>query len=869
MYKRASILLLLGFTGLIASYTSQEGYNLALKFDNKILGGELKVTDKIDRLVFELDIRRIFRGIYLADSDYIDLKFSRGDMEYLQKSKDEAIQKGFIIDNNNPWRTGEILLDKDLVKLKFKLHGTSASPLKRGGISLRLKHKNEPPYFLNMRDFKLITAFDEADISTVVINNLANNIGLISVKRDFKILRVNGNDLGLYQLEEHHSKEWFERNSKLTNYTIIKSNDDWDRKEVDAHISNTDLWIENKEFKTSSDNPEIALGALENLLLSVRTESIEDIKNLIDLDYWAKFVAFFSIVNNNHPITGDNLKYIYDHTKGNFLVLFRLEDQIYRIENDVEEFSHSWFQSPIEYEGSDTHKLFRLLLRDSEFINKRNQYLQEIIEKKDELIKIANNIHDENFDLIIYNSNFIPRHKIVHEKKVFFFDLENNFNVANSYLNYQKAFITSEYSNGTSVVEVINDSFQDLLIESITIQSPGINDENIEDNEIKKHSMNILLKQSELDNDFKQMVKKQTIFVDKKGLIKDFEIRNLTTGKKLKKNDIYFNNKKKVRFFSLEESLSSLKYNDVSYVSDGSNQITIKSGNYIISKSIVLPDNYLIEIEPGTTFRLKEGVSFFVKGDFIAVGSPKSPINFFAENPLKPFGVLAIIGREEPVKVNMEYVKVSGGSEATIEGIRFLGQLSVHNSTFFADQITLSDSFSDDGGNIRNSNVEIKNSRFINNKFDQLDLDFCRGNLGRSFFQGSIQNESIDIEPNGDGIDLSGSFMVLSENKFTNFKDKGASIGEESIALFLGNEFDNNNKAVAVKDGSRAFISSNNEFIRNVEDFSIYIKKPFYDEPQIFIDASEVKYNYSLVEGKLNNVKPSELESIFYSYENE
>ena len=111
--------------------------------------------------------------------------------------------------------------------------------------------------------------------------------------------------------------------------------------------------------------------------------------------------------------------------------------------------------------------------------------------------------------------------------------------------------------------------------------------------------------------------------------------------------------------------------------------------------------------------------------------------------------------------------------------------------------------------------------------------------------------------------------MVLSENKFTNFKDKGASIGEESIALFLGNEFDNNNKAVAVKDGSRAFVSSNNEFIRNVEDFSIYIKKPFYDEPQIFIDASEVKYNYSLVEGKLNNVKPSELESIFYSYENE
>ena len=561
MYKRASILLLLGFVGLIASYTSQEGYNLALKFDNRILGGELKVTDKIDRLVFELDFRRIFKGIYVADTDYIDLKFSRGDMEYLQKSKDGAIQKGFIIDNNNPWRTGEILLDKDLVKLKFKLHGTSASPLKRGGISLRLKHNKEPPYYLNMRDFKLITAYDEADISTVVINNLANYIGLISVKRDFKILRLNGNDLGLYQLEEHHSKEWFERNSKLTNYTIIKSNDDWDRKEVDAHISNTDLWIENKEFKTSSDHPEIALGALENLLLSVKTESIEDIKKLIDLDYWAKFVAFFSIVNNNHPITGDNLKYIYDHTKGNFLVLFRLEDQIYPIEDDVEEFSHSWFQTPIEYEGSDTHKLFRLLLRDSEFINKRNQYLQEIIEKKDELIKIANNIHNENFDLLTYNSNYIPRHKIVHEKKVFFLDLENNFNVANKYLNYQKAFITSEYSSGTTILEIINDSFQDLLIESISIQRPEINNENIEDNEIKKHSMNVLLKQSQLDNDFKQIVKKQTISVDKKGLIKGNIFGNIRMSSKTN-NELKTRRKIKTELINslLSLSLAKSKY---------------------------------------------------------------------------------------------------------------------------------------------------------------------------------------------------------------------------------------------------------------------------------------------------------------------
>ena len=62
-----------------------------------------------------------------------------------------------------------------------------------------------------------------------------------------------------------------------------------------AHNSNTDLWIENKEFKSSSDNAEIAIGALDLLLKSIRNNDISQIKNLISLEYMAKFVAYFSI----------------------------------------------------------------------------------------------------------------------------------------------------------------------------------------------------------------------------------------------------------------------------------------------------------------------------------------------------------------------------------------------------------------------------------------------------------------------------------------------------------------------------------------------------------------------------------------------
>ena len=311
--KRITFLFVLLALSASFLYASQKGYTLANKINKKFLGSNTQIVDTLDRLIFEVDIRRLMRKYFIDDDQFIDLKLSRSDLSYLQNVKEKFINQGFIRDSDNPWKNGEILIGDSLVKIGFKLHGTSVTPLKKGGLSMRLRHKQEGPYYDYVRDFKLITAYDEADITTIVINHLASIVNLIAPSRKFVTLRINGNDMGLYQFEEHHSKEWFERRIKLTNYTIIKSHDDWDRKESAAHISNTDLWIQNKEYKTSSEYPSVALGALDVLLIAIRQENVYQIKEALDLHYFARFVAFNSIINNNHPITGDNFKYIYEN----------------------------------------------------------------------------------------------------------------------------------------------------------------------------------------------------------------------------------------------------------------------------------------------------------------------------------------------------------------------------------------------------------------------------------------------------------------------------------------------------------------------------------------------------------------------------
>ena len=131
-------------------------------------------------------------------------------------------------------------------------------------------------------------------------------------------LKINDIDIGMYMLVEHHSKEWFEKFHRMTNYSLFKSNDDWDRKENTggtAHLSSSDNLVNNKEIKGSSLDHATNLAALKLLLEAIQKKDIGTLKQLIDLDYAAKFVALNILANNAHHVSGDNFKYLYDQTR--------------------------------------------------------------------------------------------------------------------------------------------------------------------------------------------------------------------------------------------------------------------------------------------------------------------------------------------------------------------------------------------------------------------------------------------------------------------------------------------------------------------------------------------------------------------------
>jgi len=807
----------------ILFYHSSKGYNLLLLISEKSSYGN-KIINIIDNVVNEFDLSRSINKKTLKNSDFVDLKFSLADMKILNDEIEIFLSSpdsrfNFMRDEYKNWRKAEVSVDNKFEKIKYKFHGTSLSPMRNGGFSLRVKHKKDSNYRESMRTYNLITTKDDPGINTIIINNIANNYGLISQKGRMVILRINGVKIGMYTLVEHHGKEWFERKMKMTNYALIKSNDDWDTKSNEAHLDDTDLFIEDKEVDGPGTFIPVALGALDHLMEAVRENNFSKVKDFLDLKYMAKYMALYTIINNSHPITGDNLKYVYDFTSGKFKPLFRLEDNIILpIENKIENFNKSLFGSYETYSKALTHRLFKILIRNPEFRHLRDKEINNLINQSDYIFDMIEKGYADNRNIVL-NSN-LSRRRIKYQKEVFQNNLINNLSVAQEYLSYSKIYVTAMQINNKYQLRVINDSFHPLALTSILYESK------------KSKLYDFRIKSPILDQQMKIIYNKNIFTLDNQNEFKELTFKNLSTNLKVNQKHIYLNHMKPIKYYDSNKSLKTLAINNIKY-SLNEDTIIVKKGNYFVYDNLIFPKNSVIKINKGTTLNLNKDISVLVQGELIAKGTETEPI-IVKRMSEKPFGSFAVNPSNNGNKVLIRNFKISGGNQAVIMGIDFTGQFSIHNANVFLNKVTVEKSSSDDGINIKNSKVNIKNSYFLNNYGDQIDLDYCDGIILNNYFSYDLIDDSLSFNSNRDGVDISGSYIKFENNKFFNFSDKAISIGESSNAYISKSSFTNNNNAIVVKDGSVGY-SVFNKFEKNNQDYHLFIKKQFYSNPKLYL----------------------------------
>ena len=112
----------------------------------------------------------------------------------------------------------------------------------------------------------------------------------------------------------------------------------------------------------------------------MNAKNFDELSNYIDIDKFAKFEAMRIIFASKHAIAGDNLKLLYDTTKGKFSPYFRMEGYLNKLpktelSNTFDKGINSWFGYDYDI------KLFPILNQNNQFRFVRNKYLFEILKK--------------------------------------------------------------------------------------------------------------------------------------------------------------------------------------------------------------------------------------------------------------------------------------------------------------------------------------------------------------------------------------------------------------------------------------------------------------------------------------------------------
>jgi hypothetical protein len=817
-------ILVAGFVGVSILYHNDAFY---LKFQEK-MNPRVKSLVNIDliqnsnKFAHFFDIKGQIKQIQnpLVPEDFIDIKIATEQeqklIEFLQKT---PVKK--------KWVAIEVVVDGELLPAKLKFHGTDLKHY-NGKNSYTIKLDKEGSYIDNFRRFKLIKG-EEFDPTIIAVNKAANSLGLISSFGEMKILRINNKEKGHYYFVEDIKKEFLEREYGITNYSILtNASDTYTRKEgkISSHISDNDLHFTHIK-KGKGPLFQKALAKYKDFTGDINAKNMDEVKSSLDLDYMAKYLALAAIFNDVHFMLGDNLKLIYDFNRGKFYPIFRIESGGVPIYKDYIDkfplFNEILFESYHGYSDSETLKLFKFLLTDNEFRNKRDYHFNLYYSKKESLLKNVRATHYDNEKIMVHsvNSRRVYDLKKKHQLRI----MQATLDIGKEYIDYGHVYMS--YDSISEELSLLIDAYSPI-------------------NVIDKNGKVILNKINgiEFDSSFKPIYNYQTIKInDNAFLPQQLVFVNATTKDTLSKKFIYINyiDKKSTSTYS-KSTIKMLEENKINYklIKDS---LFISEGSYNILSDVLIDSKYLTFIPQDTRFKLDENINMCMAGSVNISGAKNHEVAFERLNKNKNFGTIAFIGGDPSTKVNINHLNISGGSSSYFMDRLFTSQMTIINSNVNIKNSTFTESLGDDGLNIKYSKVEIDSCNFFNNYADQVDLDFCMSKVTNSNFSPS------SVEENGDGLDLSGSFTLVENCIFTNFLDKGLSIGERSKVLLKSNNFEKNKTAVAVKDQSKLF-SWENSFIENELDFVSYIKKAIFNDPTLYLEEDIKSIKLDIQTGK-------------------
>ena len=699
----------------------------------------------------------------------------------------------------------------------------------------------------NLEKIDFVVPEDRGYFPPLLCKELSDIAKLPHPENGYCILYINDKFNGVYLLEEEfdNNPKYFEKN-KLPNDLSI-------RPEF-KDISDLVLWDNQLEFwetsaiKVNSLHNEEINNRVEKYLNGLRDMDFDLLENLVDIEKIAAVTAMKTFWGYSHDYIERNIRLIYSLNNGLIYYQPRAEDGAKSLNLNsahlpYSEKVHYSFEHGMNYFYKTKYlRMFYPFLRNNQFRDRRNFYFKKfIIENKIETR--INELSKNSIDIFPLD----PFSKFGSQTTNFLIEdqantLQSNVKKIKNALSTSSLFIKVFKSNESLNIKLLPDSLARLELNNFKISLPkglySVAQKNIRRTIFIEEEIGYLDLSNFFENeylmanlDFRLLPQKNFFEIVINGEnLDDFNeeqfsisATNTFTGQFVPDNRVHINIIDSSKDYSKSKTYTAQRFVDEHIYLNlnlNKNELLLKNGIYEISKDLVIPSGLILSIEKGTTLNVAENKSIISFSPIQFNGTLQSPITIRRKKDEGHFGVIAI-NLQNASNVRINHLEINGGSEAFLNGVFYNGALSIHNGIIRMNSCIIRGSKADDGINFKNSNIEITDCFFIDNKSDHIDLDFCTGIVEANKFN------NLAIKNVGDAIDLSGSSVIIKNNNLIRSGDKAISVGEESKVIIFDNVIKRNEIGIAVKDSSKAIIS-NNFFSTNETNLSCYIKKGIF-----------------------------------------
>jgi hypothetical protein len=749
-----------------------------------------------------------------ATNECLEISIKDENFEKLKLLKEAAINRTHIDSNLKEEISAKILHNGSWLKAKLRIKGDNIDHLHGKNWSFRIQLKDDESLH-GMRTFSLQHPKTRNYIHEWLFHQALLQEDIISLKYDFVRVKLNGDDLGVYAIEEHFEKQLIESNRRRDG-PILKFSEElfWENRRDDYTFNVSEIiGFKEKKLLSNSDSRQKYQQAIR--LLEAFRQGQKSAGDVFDVERFARYFALTDIFGAHHSLSWINLRFYYNPVVERF-------EPIGFDGNAGHEINHIICKKPFFEDQPEDLSPIHLLFKDQDFYRlyikqverlSGDDFVARLVEKrKDDLKQKLASLYSSypylNFSLSVYASNRLKMMESL------------------SMPQDMRAYLSNDLKNRSSIW-VCN-------LQSIPVEVIGLS--------IGGHQLNITNHVTLIRSGISSPLKYSKIELDQPipDLPQQVDLKyklagsSVTKSQRLGQIDLDF---QKSDFFGTAKSCSDLSKFEFLRVDEVLKKIELRSGEWQLRDNLVIPPGYSVVVDAGFRIKLEKKSNIILYSEIHCAGHEQNPIVFEGD------GTGGLIMLPPFKSARFENVTFSGLGVSGGTGWSNTGAVTSYEGNVRFFECKFSKSKSEDSLNIIRSKFSIVKSVFEDSKEDAFDCDFSEGVVIGTRFSSS----------GNDAIDLSGSLVKIQKTEINIFGDKGISAGEGSDVDVSDVTINHGELGIASKDSSR--LSGSNVLIQNTKvGCTAYNKKKVYGGSFLEIlnlDFVGVANDYKLEDGSV------------------